>query len=53
MTNAPSKNAQDPASATVLQQREWKTPVLDILALAEAQSGHYTTHDGRDKHRSG
>jgi hypothetical protein len=53
MTNAPSKNAQYPASATVPQQREWKTPVLDILALADAQGGHFVVHDGSSKHRSG
>jgi hypothetical protein len=51
MTNAPSMNAQHPASA-VAQKREWKTPVLDILALADAQSGHSHQHDGLNKHKS-
>jgi hypothetical protein len=53
MTNAPSMNAHNPASAIVPPKREWKKPVLDILALADAQGGHHTTHDGIDKHRSG
>lgn len=51
MTNAPSMNAQHPASATA-QKREWKKPMLDILALAEAQGGHSTVHDGHSKHKS-
>ena len=51
MTNAPSMNAQHPASATA-QKREWKKPMLDILALAEAQHGHGSTHDGAIKHKS-
>jgi hypothetical protein len=46
-------NAQYPASATLPQRREWKKPVLDILALADAQGGHHTTHDGAAQHRSG
>jgi hypothetical protein len=53
MTNAPSKNAQYPASATVPQRRDWKTPVLDILALADAQGGHSHVHDGANLHKSG
>jgi len=51
MTNAPSMNAQHPASA-IAQKREWKKPVLDILALADAQSGHSHQHDGLNKHKS-
>jgi hypothetical protein len=53
MTNAPTMNAQHPASAIVPQRREWKKPVLDILALADAQAGHSHVHDGIDKHKSG
>jgi hypothetical protein len=46
-------NAQHPASAIVPQRREWKKPVLDILALADAQLGHTHVHDGATKHKSG
>lgn len=53
MTNAPSTNAQYPASAIVPHRREWKTPVLDILALVDAQGGHTFVHDGVNKHKSG
>jgi len=53
MTNAPSMSAQYPASTMVPQRREWKKPVLDILALADAQGGHSHVHDGIDKHKSG
>ena len=53
MTNTPSMNAQYPASATLPQRREWKKPVLDILALADAQGGHSHVHDGATKHKSG
>ena len=53
MTNAPSMNAQNPASAIVPQRREWKKPVLDILALTDAQHGHGTVHDGFHQHKSG
>jgi hypothetical protein len=52
MKNSPSMNAQHPASA-VAQKREWKKPMLDILALADAQGGHFTNHDGVSKHKSG
>jgi hypothetical protein len=51
MTNAPSKNAQHPASA-IAQKREWKKPVLDILALADAEGGHSHVHDGVNRHKS-
>lgn len=53
MTNTPSMNAQHPASAIVPQRREWKKPVLDILALADAQLGHNHVHDGVHTHKSG
>jgi hypothetical protein len=46
-------NAQHPASAIVPQRREWKKPVLDILALADAQLGHGKIHDGATQHKSG
>jgi hypothetical protein len=53
MTTAPSTNAQHPASAIPPQRREWKKPVLDILALADAQLGHNHVHDGVHTHKSG
>ncbi len=46
MKDAPSMNAQHPASAIAAQKREWKKPMLDILALADAQGGHSHVHDG-------
>lgn len=52
MKNAPSMNAQHPAS-TIAQKREWKKPMLDILALADAQGGHSHVSDGTLKHKSG
>jgi hypothetical protein len=51
MTNTPSTNAQHPASPTV-PRREWKKPVLDILALAEAQGGRSHVADGHSHHKS-
>jgi hypothetical protein len=53
MTNAPSTNAQHPASAIVPQRREWKKPMLDILALADAEHGPYKVRDGIGLHKSG
>jgi hypothetical protein len=53
MTNAPSISAQHPAPAIVPQRREWKKPVLDILALADARYGQSHVHDGATKHKSG
>lgn len=53
MKDAPTKNAQHSASAIAAQKREWKKPMLDILALADAQGGHSHTHDGVNKHKSG
>jgi hypothetical protein len=53
MTNAPSMNAQHQGSTIPPQRREWKKPVLDILALANAQHGRSSTHDGFSKHKSG
>ncbi len=53
MKDAPSTNAQHPASAIVAQKREWKKPMLDILALADAQGGQSHVHDGVNKHKSG
>jgi hypothetical protein len=52
MTNAPTMNAQHPASATVPQKREWKKPVLDILALEDAEHGMSHVHDGLNSHKS-
>ena len=52
MTNAPSMNAQHPASASVPQRREWKKPVLDILSLEDAQHGGLSNLDGFGRHRS-
>jgi hypothetical protein len=53
MTNAPNRNAQHPASAIVPQKREWKKPVLDILALADAEHGVSHINDATGKHKSG
>ena len=53
MTTAPSMNAQHQGSAIPPQKREWKKPVLDILALADAQLGHSHVHDGAHSHKSG
>jgi hypothetical protein len=52
MTNTPSTNAQHPASPTVPERREWKKPVLDILALVDAQHGGASLHDQFGKHKS-
>lgn len=52
MTNTPNLNAQHPASTSFPQRREWKTPVLDILDLVDAQHGPGTVHDGINKHKS-
>jgi hypothetical protein len=52
MTSTLKMNAQQPASASVPQKREWKTPVIDILSLEDAQAGHFTNHDFSGKHRS-
>lgn len=53
MTNAPNTNAQHPASAIAQQRREWKKPVLDILALADAEGGKGRVHDAFGAHKSG
>jgi hypothetical protein len=53
MKDAPSMNAQHPASAIATQKREWKKPMLDILALADAQGGQSHVHDGVNRHKSG
>jgi hypothetical protein len=53
MTNTPSTNAQHQGSTISPQKREWKKPVLDILALTDAQHGHAVVHDGFTKHKSG
>lgn len=37
MTNTTSTNAQQPASLSVPLRRDWTTPVLDILALEDAE----------------
>jgi hypothetical protein len=52
MINTPSLNAQHPASTIVPQRREWKKPVLDILALADAEHGIGSLHDGKASHKS-
>jgi hypothetical protein len=53
MKNAPSMNTQYPASPNVAPRREWKKPMLDILALADAQHGQGFVHDGHiSKHKS-
>jgi hypothetical protein len=53
MTNTPSTNAQHQGSTISPQKREWKKPVLDILALADARFGHSHVHDAASKHKSG
>ncbi len=53
MTNAPTTNAQHPASPTAPQSREWKKPMLDILSLADAQHGGSHLHDALGLHKSG
>jgi hypothetical protein len=53
MTDAPSTNAQQQASSTVLERKDWKRPVLDVLALATAEHGGSSVHDGALKHKSG
>lgn len=52
MKNAPNMNAQHPASPIAPQKREWKKPMLDILALADAQHGHFSIHDSNGAHKS-
>lgn len=52
MTNPPSTNAQ-PASPNVPQRREWTKPVLDILALANAEQGLSFVNDHKGHHKSG
>jgi len=52
MTNIPSMNAQHPALPGAPAKRAWKTPVLDILPLAEAQHGHSGHLDGPRPHFS-
>jgi hypothetical protein len=39
MTITTSTNAQHLAAPSTPRRREWTQPVLDILALAEAQAG--------------
>jgi hypothetical protein len=52
MKNAPSMSA-DTASPNAAPRPEWKRPMLDILALADAQHGNGLVHDGHlSKHRS-
>ncbi|MDQ1693105.1 MAG: hypothetical protein QOH85_640 [Acidobacteriaceae bacterium] len=53
MTDAPSTNAQQQASSTVMERKDWKTPVLDVLALASAEAGTSHVFDGHSKHKSG
>lgn len=53
MKNAPSKNSQVTASPNAAPRQEWKRPMLDILALADAQHGNTLVHDGQfSKHKS-
>lgn len=53
MTDAPNTNAQHAASATCPKRREWTRPVLDILALADAEHGRSHVSDGLNSHKSG
>ena len=53
MTNAPSTNAHDQASSTVLERKDWKRPMLDILALANAAHGNSHVNDHAIAHKSG
>ena len=53
MTDAPSTNAQQQASSTAMERKDWKKPVLDVLALASAESGTASIYDGHSKHKSG
>jgi hypothetical protein len=52
MTHTPSPHAQHPAPSDAPQRRAWKTPVLDVLPLAEAESSHWQASDGHGHHRS-
>lgn len=52
MKNAPSMSA-DTACPSADSRPEWKRPVLDILALADAQHGNGLVHDAHiSKHKS-
>lgn len=53
MTNTPSTNAQHQASSTTPSLREWTKPVLDILALANAEKGFSHVNDRLNSHKSG
>jgi hypothetical protein len=53
MTNAPSTNAQQQASFAALERKDWKRPVLDVLALANAEHGQSHVHDAVLTHKSG
>jgi hypothetical protein len=53
MTNTPSTNAQHSASSKVPQRKDWTAPVLDILALANAEHGISHVADRTGKHKSG
>jgi hypothetical protein len=53
MTNDPNTNAKHQASSTVLERKDWKRPMLDVLALANAEHGQAHVHDGALSHKSG
>ena len=53
MTNTTSTNAQHPASLTAPIRRDWSKPVLDILALANAEHGFSHVSDRLNSHKSG
>ena len=53
MTNTPSTNAQHQASLSVPSRKDWTKPVLDILALANAEHGFSHINDRLNSHKSG
>lgn len=53
MTDAPSTNGQQQASSPALERKDWKRPVLDILALANAEHGLNGVSDRTKFHKSG
>jgi hypothetical protein len=53
MTNTPNTNWQHQASSEALQRKDWKKPVLDVLALADAEAGRGFVNDRLNAHKSG
>ncbi len=52
MTNTTSRSAKHPASPSIPVRRDWTKPVLDILALANAEFNHGRVNDGLSQRKS-